>query len=224
MEPAVFLGQVIEVSMTRFVIAQALGLAVLAFDFWSFQTPNQISYFKRTTVSSAAWVAMFFFVGAQLPIILISSASVIRNAIFTWSFIKDTPRSRMIARRTVYTSLAVALLAAIPAIAGTRPGTRSLQVLLLVGTLMFVVGQYMPGIWMLRISAVVYAITVGLVNSPLDTFNPVGLIIEANKILAVIIFFAIYFRKQKERKRMAAIRPVSLSLGRDLRTDMGLVA
>ena len=219
-----FLGQPIVVPMTQFIIAQVIGLGVLAFDFISFQQKDQRKYFGYTAMSSLLWVTMFALVGAQIPILLVSAVSTIRNIIFWWALRKDTGKARMIARRTVYTSLAVALIAAIPAIIGTRPGTRGLQVLLLIGTLAFVVGQYMPGIWMLRISAVIYAITVGLVNSPLDTFNPVGLIIEANKILAVIIFFAIYFRKEKERARMAAIKPVALSLGRDLRTDIGLAA
>ncbi len=217
MEPFYFLGQAIEVSMTRFLIAQALGLAVLAFDFWSFQADEQINYFRRTLASSTAWVIMYFFIGAQLPIILVTSVSVIRNVVFTWAFTVDTPRSRMIARRTMYGSLILAVIAAAPAIATTRPETRGLQVFLLLVTLGFVIGQYMPGVWMLRISAVTYAIGIMLINSPLDTFDPMGMIIEANKILAVVVFFVVYFRKQKERKRLAAIRPKALAIGKDLR-------
>lgn len=217
MEPLYFLGIPIEVSLTRFMIAQAFGLAVLAFDFWSFQADKQVSYFRRTLASSSAWIVMYLFIGAQLPIILVTTFSVLRNIVFTWAFTVDTPKTRMIARRTMYASLVIAVVAAGPAIATTRPETRLLQAVLLLTTLGFVVGQYMPGVWMLRISAVAYAVGIMAVNSPLDTFNPIGMIIEANKILAVAFFFVVYFRKQKERKRLAAIRPTALNVGRDLR-------
>jgi len=217
MEPVTFLGQAIEVNMTRFIIGQIIGLAVLGFDFWSFQTENQLSYFKRTLASSTLWVIMYFFVGAQLPIIMITAASVLRNSVFTWALIADTGKARMIARRVMYGSLAAVLILAVPTIINTRPGTRLLQVVLAVFTIGFVVGQYMPGIWMLRISAITYAISIILVNSPLDTFNPVGIIIEVNKILAIAIFFVAYFRRQKEKQRLAALKPVALTLGRDLR-------
>jgi len=225
MEPMTFLGQAIEVNMARFIIAQVIGLGVLAFDFWSFQTEDQLTYFKRTLMSSSLWVVMYFFVGAQLPIILITSASVLRNAVFTWALIQNTGRARMIARRTMYGSLiAVAILAG-PTIAGAQPGTRILQAVLALFTIGFVVGQYMPGIWMLRISAITYAMAIILVNSPLDTFNPVGIIIEVNKILAIVIFFVAYFKRQKEKARLAALTPTALSLGKDLRQpELGLAA
>jgi len=217
MDTFYFLGQPIDVGMTRFLVAQVFGLAVLAFDFWSFQAEEQLSYFRRTLASSSAWVIMYIIVGAQAPIILITSASVLRNIVFTWAFTVQTPRSRMIARRTMYASLIIALVLAVPTIAGTRPETQGLQVFLLLGTLIFVVGQYMPGVWLLRISAVVYAVSVALVNSPLDTFNPVGMIIEVNKGLAIVAFFVVYFRRKKRHRELAAIRPKALAVGRDLR-------
>ncbi|MDR2722157.1 MAG: hypothetical protein LBB54_00285 [Cellulomonadaceae bacterium] len=208
-----FLGQPIEVGMHLFILAQVFGLAVLAFDFWSFQTTDQFTYFKRSTLSSFFWLLMYLFIGAQAPVLLVSGFSTLRNGIFTWAFSVDSPKRRMIARRTLYSSLVIAGVSAFIAIPAARQETQIFQVFLLIGVLAFVVGQYMPGVYPLRITAAFYAVTVLLVNTPLDTFNPVGIIIEANKILAIVVFFAIYFRKQKERNRLAGLQPAALSLG-----------
>jgi len=208
-----FLGQPIEVPMMQFIVAQAIGLGVLAFDFISFQQKNQRRYFGFTAISSILWVTMFALVGAQIPILLVSAVSAIRNIIFWWSTKVDTPKSRMIARRTMYTSLVLALVSSTMAIPAARPETRIFQVFLLFGVLAFVIGQYMPGIYPLRITSMFYALTVILVNTPLDTFNPVGIIIELNKILAIVVFFVILARKNKESARLAAIQPAALSLG-----------
>jgi len=208
-----FLGMPIEVDMTRFVIGQIFGLGVLVFDFWSFQAEKQLSYFRRTTVSSALWLTMYLIIGAQAPILLVTGFSTLRNVVFTWAFTKDTPRARMIARRTMYNSLAIAFVASVAVIPAMRPETIPFQVLLAITVVFFVVGQYMPGIWLVRISAVFYAIAVLLLNTPLDTFNPIGIIIEVNKLIAIGVFFFVYFRKQKESRRLAAIPPAALGLG-----------
>jgi len=208
-----FLGQPITVPMTQFVIAQIIGIGVLAFDFISFQQKEQIKYFKFTAFSSLLWVTMFALVGAQIPILLVSAVSTIRNVIFWWALKKDTGKSRMIARRTLYASLVLAIVSSTMAIPAARPETRIFQVFLLFGVISFVIGQYMPGIYPLRITSLVYAVTIILVNTPLDTFNPVGIIIEVNKILAIVVFFVILNRKNKESRRLAAIQPAALSLG-----------
>ncbi len=207
-----FLGMPIEVNLYRFIIGQLFGLAVLAFDFWSFQTPNQLSYFRRTTISSLLWVTMYLLIGAQLPIIIVTAVSTLRNIVFTTAFTLDTPRARMIARRTMYTSLVIALTASLAVIPNMRPETIPFQILLAITVTLFVIGQYMPGIWLIRIFGVAYSIAVLLLNTPLDTFNPAGIIIEVNKILAIAVFFVVYFRKKKESNRLAAIPPAALSL------------
>ena len=208
-----FLGMAIEVDMTRFVIGQLFGLGVLIFDFWSFQSERQLSYFRRTTISSALWLTMYLFIGAQLPILLVTGFSTMRNVIFTWAFTKDTPRARMIARRTLYSSMVIVLIASLAVIPNMRPETIPFQVLLAITVTFFVVGQYMPGIYLVRIFGIAYSIAVILLNTPLDTFNPAGIIIEVNKILAIAVFFVVYFRKQKESRRLAAIPPAALGLG-----------
>lgn len=207
-----FLGQPIEVSLVQFFVAQFVGILVLVFDFVSFQQKEQKKYFLFTSLSSVLWVLMFALVGAQLPIILVASVSTVRNVIFLWAFRRDTPRARMIARRTVYVSLVVALTGAAISIPGAQEGTIALQFLLLAGVLVFVVCQYMPGVYLVRFAGVFYAVTVILVNSPLDTFNPVGIAIEANKIIAIIIFFIILRKNNLYKAKLAALRPVALEL------------
>jgi len=207
-----FLGMPILVSMDRFILAQIVGLAVLAFDFWSFQQKEQRKYFVYTTFSSALWVTMYALVGAQIPVLLVATVSTIRNIIFWWALSEDTPFRRMVARRTLYASLVLALASASMAISAARPETRIFQWFLLVGVLAFVIGQYLPGIYPVRITSVFYAITLILVNTPLDTFNPIGIIIEVNKILAIVVFFAVLARKNRERARLAALKPAALGL------------
>ena len=208
-----FLGQPITVGMNQFILAQIIGLGVMIFDFISFQQKDQRKYFQYTAMSSALWVTMYALVGAQVPVLLVSSVSTIRNVIFWWALKKDTPKARMIARRTMYTSLVLAVVSATIAIPAARPETRIFQVFLLVGVLSFVVGQYMPGIFPVRLTSIFYAITLILVNTPLDTFNPAGIIIEVNKILAIVVFFVVYAKKNKAKAEIAARKPVVLDLG-----------
>jgi hypothetical protein len=59
---------------------------------------------------------------------------------------------------------------------------------------------------------VFYAIAVLLLNTPLDTFNPIGIIIEVNNLLAVAVFFIGYARRQRFLKRLAAVMPSALRL------------
>lgn len=200
------------VSMDRFILAQVVGLAVLVFDFWSFQQKDQRKYFVYTTFSSALWVTMYALVGAQIPVLLVSAVSTVRNIIFWWSLRVDSPFRRMVARRTMYASLVLALAGSMIAIPAARPETRILQVFLLLGVLSFVIGQYLPGVYPVRVTSVFYALTVILVNTPLDTFNPVGIIIEVNKILAIAVFFVILGRKNREKRRLAAVQPAALAL------------
>lgn len=208
-----FLGMHVDVSMQRFILAQVFGLLCLAFNFWAYQSDNQRDYFLRFTLGSFFWLLMFIFVGAQLPVMLVAIFSTLRGIVFFWALSRDTPRRRMVARRTMYTTLVIAGVASAIVIPGTRPLTQPFQVFLLIAVLLFVVGQYMPGVYLVRISAVIYAVAVLLLNTPLDTFNPIGIIVELNNILAVVWFFYKFNKKNKERARLAALRPAALALG-----------
>jgi len=219
-----FLGQPINVGMTQFIIAQLVGIGVLVFDFISFQQKDQRKYFFYTAFSSGLWVAMYALVGAQIPVLLVSSISTIRNVIFWWALKNGTPKARMIARRTMYTSLVLALISSTMAIPAARPETRIFQVFLLLGVLSFVVGQYLPGIYPLRVTSVFYALTLILVNTPLDTFNPAGIIIEVNKILAIVVFFVVLHKKNKIKEAIATKRPAALDLATPVEENLALAA
>ena len=215
-----FLGMPVEVSMTSFIIGQAFGLLTLFFNFWAYQTPNQRTYFLRFTLGSVAWLAMYIAVGAQLPVMLVAIFSSLRGVVFYWALGVDSPWRRMIARRTLYATLLIAFVASVIVIPEMRPETQPFQVLLLLGVIAFVIGQYMPGVYMVRYTALFYALAVLLLNTPIDTFNPMGIIIEVNNMIAVAVFFLRWNSKQKERARLAALRPVALSLG----TPVGVAA
>jgi hypothetical protein len=208
-----FLGMPIEVGMDRFILGQVLGLLTLFFNFWAYQSSDQRVYFLRFTLGSATWLGMFLAMGAQVPVLLVATFSTLRGVVFWWALAKDSPRRRMVARRAMYTTLAIAAVSSVIAIPDARPETQPSQVLLLVGVVAFVIGQYMPGVYLVRFTAVFYAIAVLLLNTPLDTFNPIGIIIELNNILAVAVFFVVLSRKKAHRARLAAIPPAALALG-----------
>ena len=208
-----FLGMPIEIGLTRFIVAQVFGLLCLAFNFWSYQTEDQRKYFGRFTTGSFFWFLMYLAMGAQLPVLLVALVSTTRGIMFYWALGADSPFRRMFARRTMYSTLAIAFVGAIAVIPTTRPETIPFQLLLAVTVVLFVVGQYMPGVYLVRIFAVAYAIAVLLLNTPLDTFNPMGIIIEANNILAVLVFFVGFYRRKGTARRLAAKMPACLRLG-----------
>jgi len=208
-----FLGMEIEISLTRFIIAQVFGLLTLAFNFWSYQAQDQRAYLGRFATGSLFWLAMFITMGAQLPIMLVATASTVRGFLFYWALGQDSPFRRMFARRMMYTTLALSFIGAIAIIPQTRPEAIPFQIMLAITGVLFIVGQYMPGIYLVRIFAVFYAIAVLLLNTPLDTFNPIGIIIEVNNLLAVAVFFIGYARKQRFLKRLAEVMPSALRLG-----------
>ncbi|QAY62534.1 hypothetical protein ET495_03885 [Xylanimonas allomyrinae] len=207
------LGMPIDVGLERFVLAQAFGLLTLVFNFWSYQMEDQRKYFLRFTIGSAFWLAMFLTMGAQVPVILVAVFSTLRGIVFWWALGVDSPWRRMLARRVMYTTLAIAFVSAAVAIPGARPETRPLQVLLLLAVVLFVVGQYLPGVYLVRVFATVYAVAVLLLNTPLDTFNPVGIVIELNNLVAIAVFFVLLSRRRRERARLAAVPPKALALG-----------
>ncbi|MCL1900338.1 MAG: hypothetical protein FWG11_07515 [Promicromonosporaceae bacterium] len=208
-----FLGAPIEVGMTRFIIAQVLGLLTLALNFWSYQTEDQRKYFVRFGFGSLTWMGMFIAIGSQIPVILVALVSTVRPFMFYAALKADTPFSRMFARRTMYTTLAISFIGAISIIPFMRPETIPLQIALAVTGVLFIVGQYLPGVYLVRVFAVFYAWAVLLLNTPLDTFNPMGIIIESFNIIAVVWFFVRRARKLRYLRRLAAIRPPALNLG-----------
>jgi hypothetical protein len=208
-----FLGQPIEIEMSRFILGQVFGVLTLVFNFWAYQMDDQRKYFLRFAIGSAFWLAMYITMGAQVPVMLVAIFSTLRGFVFFWALSKDSPWRRMFARRAMYGTLVIAFIASVVVIPGSNPGTHWMQIFLLFAVLGFVVGQYMPGVYFVRIAAIVYAVAVILLNTPLDTFNPMGIIIELNNLLAVAVFFYALNKKNVARRAIADAKPAALSLG-----------
>ncbi|MCL1900339.1 MAG: hypothetical protein FWG11_07520 [Promicromonosporaceae bacterium] len=217
-----FLGAPVLVPLTRFLLAQGFGLLCLTFNFLSYQQEEQRKYFGLFTIGSFFWLLMYISVGAQLPVMLVAFFSTLRGIMFYWALGQDTPFARMFARRVLYGTMLIVLVASLIVIPSMRPQTIPFQILLAISAVLFVVGQYMPGIYLVRIFAILYATSVLLLNTPLDTFNPMGIIIEVNNMLAVVVFFVFFYRRKAKSRRLAAIEPAALGLS--TRVDHSLPA
>ena len=207
-----FLGAPVMVPLARFIIGQVFGILCLTFNFLSYQQENQRKYFGLFTTGSFFWLLMYIAVGAQLPVMLVAFFSSLRGIMFYWALGQDTPFARMFARRVLYGTMVIVLVASLIVIPNMRPLTIPFQIFLAISAVLFVIGQYMPGVYLVRFFAIVYATSVLLLNTPIDTFNPMGIIIEVNNMLAVVVFFIFYYRRRAESRRLQAIPPASFGL------------
>ncbi|MCL2846799.1 MAG: YgjV family protein [Firmicutes bacterium] len=203
-----FLGMEISVALPWFIIAQVLGLITIFFDFWSYQIKDQRKYLLVFSIGSLFWMLMFIAVGAQVPIILAAAFSVLRGMVFWWIFAKDTKKRRVGGRVFLYVALAIGLGGAIIGVINATPETRWLQIVMLVTALLFVVGQYLPSKHYVRAFAMLYAIAVLLLNTPLDTFNPMGILIEVAKIVSIVVFYVLLVRKGYLVKKLKEIKQI----------------
>jgi hypothetical protein len=206
-----FLGIPIEVELWRFVVAQVFGVITLVFNFVAFQIKNQRKYLLTTSIGSTFWTLMYVFVGAQLPILIAASFSALRGLVFWWIFAKDSPARKKAGKIFLYVALAGALLGSVIGIvvAGgelIKPETLALQIVMLGTALLFIVGQYLPSKHYLRIFALFYATTVLLTNTPLDTFNPMGILIEAANIISIFVFYVFWFRRNFAKRELVEIK------------------
>ena len=191
-----FLGMEINVAMHWFVIAQILGVITIIFDFISYQIKEQRRYLLWFSIGSLFWMLMFIAAGAQLPIILAAFFSFLRGMVFWWIFAKETKRRKIAGRIFLYVALAAGMVGAIQAVAQATPETRGLQIFMLITALLFIVGQYLPSENYVRVFALFYAVAVLLLNTPLDTFNPMGIMIELAKIISIFVFYLKAFHRR----------------------------
>jgi len=81
---------------------------------------------------------------------------------------------------------------------------RWLHIIGLFTALCFVIGQYLPGVHYVRITVIFYAVVVLLTQTPLNIlygdfrWNIMGILIEAAKIISVIIFYIRYGSEPKK--------------------------
>ena len=176
--------------MHWFIIAQILGVITIIFDFISYQIKDQRKYLLFFSIGSLFWTLMFITIGAQIPVILAALFSFLRGMVFWWIFAKNTRRRKIAGKAFLYVALTIGLVGAIQAVAHATPETRWLQIFMLVTAMLFIIGQYLPSKHYVRVFAVFYAVAVLLLNTPLDTFNPMGIMIELAKIVSIGVFYA----------------------------------
>ena len=136
-----------------------------------------------------------------IPPIIASGFGTLRCFVFWWIYGKDSKRRKIGGRVFLLVFLAVALAGGIIAIINSSPEVRVFQWVVMGAALLFVVGQYLPNKHFVRATAVIYAIAFSFASTPLYIlegdfrWNPMGLLIEASKILSVAIFYLRFARK-----------------------------
>lgn len=195
---------------TWFIIAQALGLITICFEFASYQIKDKTRYFLITGIGSFFWMTMFVAMGlatgmsTQVSLIVAATYSMIRNLVFHRIFSKNTPESKEAGLIFLLVMIVVALVAGVIAILNSPVEVRWLHTLGLVAALGFVIGQYLPGVHSVRIAVVFYAVVVLMTQTPLNIlygdfrWNIMGLAIESAKIISVLIFYARYATEEKK--------------------------
>jgi hypothetical protein len=196
----------INIAMHWFILAQVLGVITIIFDFISYQIKDQRKYLLCFSIGSLFWTLMFVTIGAQIPVILAALFSFLRGMVFWWIFAKDTKKRKIAGKSFLYFALAIGLVGAIQGVRQATPETMWLQIFMLVTALLFVVGQYLPSKHYVRFFAFFYAISVLLLNTPLDTFNPMGIAIEVAKILSIMLFYAKIIAKDGKHARAGIIK------------------
>jgi len=199
-----------------FILAQLFGLVVIVLEFKSYQIKDKSRYFFTTGTASIFWTAMFVCIGlamgmaTQLALIVAAAYSAMRNLVFWRVFAINTPQSKKFGIRFLLVMVVIASAAGIFAIInaanaapdGMRTQILIIQILGMVAALSFVVGQYLPGVHAVRVTIVFYAAVVLLTQTPLNIVEPIemfgmslrwnimGIMIEAAKIISVVVFYA----------------------------------
>jgi len=205
--PGYFLGAPINVALHWFILGQVFGLVVIFVEFFALQIKNQRKYLLVTSIGSVFWMLMFISVGAQVPIILAAAFAFIRPMVFWYILGKDTPGRKKGGKIFLYVALTIGLAGAIVGIINLEnPATLPFNILMLSTALLFVIGQYLPSKHYLRAFGLMYAISVLLLNTPLDTFNPMGIAIEASKIISIFVFYILLVRKSLLKKQLLQIK------------------
>ncbi|MCL2566101.1 MAG: YgjV family protein [Defluviitaleaceae bacterium] len=192
-----------------YIIAQILGVITICFEFTSYQIKDKTKYFLITGIGSFFWMTMFVAIGiatgmsTQLSLILAATYSTIRNLVFFRVFSKNTPESKEAGLNFLLVMIVVAIVAGTATVLNAPAEVRWLHIIGLFTALAFVIGQYLPGVHYVRITVIFYAIIVLLTQTPLNIlygdfrWNIMGILIEAAKILSVIIFYIRYGSEPK---------------------------
>jgi len=192
-----------------YIIAQILGLVTIIFEFSSYQIQDKRKYFLTTGIGSFFWILMFIAIGfatgidTQLTLIVAGVYSTIRNFVFFRMFSENTPESKEKWLNFLLLMISIALIVGIVSVLRVPSSIRWIHLLGLVTALLFAVGQYMPGVHWVRITVVLCSAAVLLTQTPLNIlygdfrWNIMGILIEATKIISVVIFYVGYITKHK---------------------------
>lgn len=195
-----------------FLVAQALGVITIAFEFASYQIKDKARYFLITGIGSFFWMTMFIAIGlatgltTQVSLIVAATYSTMRNLVFAGIFKKNTPQSREAGLIFLLVMIVVAVAAGTMAVISVPAEVRWLHILGMIASITFVVCQYLPGVHYVRISVVFYAFIVLLTQTPLNIlygdfrWNIMGMLIESAKIISVIVFYVRLSTEEKKPK------------------------
>jgi len=142
--------------------------------------------------------------GTQLSLIVAATYSTIRNLVFFRIFSKNTPESKEAGLNFLLAMIAIALIAGAVTVMNAPAEVRWLHIIGLFTALSFVIGQYLPGVHYVRITVVFYAVIVMLTQTPINIlygdfrWNIMGILIEAAKILSVVVFYIRYSTQPKQ--------------------------
>lgn len=201
-----------------FVLAQIFGVITIGFEFASYQVKNKSKYFLTTGIGSFFWIMMFIFIGlstgmsTQISLILAATYSTIRSLVFWQIFARNTPQSKEAGLNFLLAMIVVAIVAAFITFPNVPQEIRWLHIVGLITALIFVIGQYLPGVHYVRISVVFYAIAVILTQTPINIlegdfrWNIMGIMIEMAKIVSVAVFY-LRFRNQPKTTQIQFAKP-----------------
>ena len=208
-----------------FWVAQVLGVVTLTFAFISYQRKEQRRYLFAMGISYFFWMLMFLAMGLDgdmtnfIAPTLVAGVGTIRAFVFWWILAKDSKRRKIGGRIFLLCFLAAAVAGGVVAIVNSSPEVQVFQWVVMVTALLFTVGQYLPNKHFLRVAAVLYAIAFSFASTPLYIldgdfrWNPIGLLIEASKIISVVVFYIINIKKRTARDVLVA--PNGDGLGTD---------
>jgi len=197
-----------------YILAQVMGVITICFEFASYQIHDQRKYLLVTSISNIFWALMFFFIGLDTTIacvqvmIIAALFGTVRGLIWYWVFGENTRGRQIIGRVVLYASLAIVLPVTVLSII-KLPYTQQIiiQSIGLLGGMLFIVGQYLPSKHYLRAFVTFYAIMVLIGQTPLNLidengvghWNIMGILIEAAKIISVIVFYSRLLLARKEK-------------------------
>ncbi|MCL1948280.1 MAG: YgjV family protein [Turicibacter sp.] len=205
---------------TWFIIAQILGVVTMGFEFACYQIKDKRQYFLITGIASFFWMLMFVAMGlatsmdTQMSLVIAGTYSTVRNLVFWRIFKDDSPKAKKAGRIFLVLMMLIGISAGVVTVLNTPEQVRWIHALGLFTALTFVVGQYLPGDHWVRITVVFYALAVMLTQTPLNIlegevrWNVMGLLIEATKIVSVLIFYGAKVYRGYRIKKLQQLKSV----------------